>query len=673
VATDHYRALPHGRQLEELWLDGRKNKLYPAERKLLDCAARGEICELGNERPLSATADNRVRGAFLRFLALGGDASNPLHEAGLRLTGAYVECADDVLDFQGAILPENLALEKCVIAGTIELRDALADTLVFNGLLVAGIDADRLETSGSVFLRDGFEASGLVHFRGAKIGGSLDCRDGRFLDDDVALGCDSIEVTGNVFLNDGFSATGSAVFFGARIGGDLICRNGHFHNADTSLATNRMTVDGGVFLDAGFAAEGKVSLEQCKVGTGLTCRGGLFNAADQSLSLKFSTINGNADFGVHKNKESEEQRTPCRFLGGVSLQSTKIEGDLIFTETQFNGTGNINLRNARIAGQLFWRQISKTDPVKTEPEAAGPDQDMEAEKKVSSVAELNLAGATCLTLNMDWDSWTMPDRVRLDRFIYQGFSELPADWNAKRWKAWLERQPGHHLTSRFRPHPYQQLATVLESSGYEEEARVIRIERREKQRLFATYHEPRPDDLFGRTMRSLGNFWRWVQKVVIGHGYRPGLAVIWLLGLVLVGWGVYGYAALAGIMTPTHPLIFKEAVWQGDVDKVPPGKVPLGCRENWVYPPNSIEGVCAASIASEYSSFNALVYSLDTAIPVVNFRMEDDWAPRVVDWQTGRHDWAGWLVRCWEWIQIGLGWVFSLLFVSAIGGVVRRD
>lgn len=401
-------------------------------------------------------------------------------------------------------------------------------------------------------------------------------------------------------------------------------------------------------------------MEECRIGAGLNCRGGSFNAADQSLSLKFSAINGNADFGPSKGKESDEQRSSCSFEGGVSLQSAKVEGDVIFTETRFNATGNVNLRNARIEGQLYWRQISGARDDQT-------DQDVEdgntAAEQSHTISELNLAGATCLTLNMDWDSWQVPDRVRLDHFTYNGFSELPSDWNAKRWKDWLERQPDHHLTSRFRPHPYQQLAMVLDGSGYEEEARVIRIERREKQRLFARLHEPRPDGLWARAMRSLANFWRWIQKIFIGHGYRPGVAVIWLLGLIFVGGGVYQFAARDGIMAPTHPLIFKEAK---------NGFIPQGCAENWVYYPRELRSQCLKAIPSEYSEFQALVYSFDVAIPVVNFRMEDDWSPRVVTTSGDRY-WPGWWVRSWEWFQIGAGWALSLLFVSAIGGVIRRD
>ena len=615
-------ALPFGRSLEDLWLDAKKDKLHPAERVLLDCAARGQMCELGKERPEAPKDDKLIRAELLRFIALGGGGENPLHERGVGLKGAYISCASGQLDFNGSLLPENLALHDCLIDGEVVLHDTRAETISLAGCKVGGLIGDRLETRGSLFLRDGFVSEETIRLLGAKIGGDFDCRNGRFL-----------------------------------------C-------PDTSLAINRMTVDAAVFLNESFVAMGKVSMEDCKIGAGLNCRAGSFNANDQSLSLKFSTIDGNVDFGVHKDKDSEDRRAHCSFAGGVSLQSTKIEGDLIFTETRFNGTGNINLRNARIAGQLYWRQMSRAENEDVEGDAGSNSP---ASTPGNTISELNLAGATCLTLNMDWESWTVPERVRLDHFTYEGFSELPSDWNAKRWKAWLERQPDHHLTSRFRPHPYQQLAKVLDGSGYEEEARVIRIERREKQRLFARFHEPRPDDLWGRSLRGLANFWRWVQKIFIGHGYRPGVAVIWLLGLVAAGWGVYGYAGRAGIMTPTHPLIFKEAIWQGDPASTPAGRIPQACRENWVYPAHGISGVCAASVASEYSTFNALVYSLDTAIPVVNFRMEDDWAPRVVNWKTGLHDWPGWWVRIWEWVQIGLGWAFSLLFVSAIGGVIRRD
>ena len=206
--------------------------------------------------------------------------------------------------------------------------------------------------------------------------------------------------------------------------------------------------------------------------------------------------------------------------------------------------------------------------------------------------------------------------------------------------------------------------------GHEQEARSVRIEHRRRQAYFTRKYEPVVDEPMARMMRILVVIWNFLQGLVVDYGYRPGKAMLYLFGVIAVGTLFYEAAARQGIMTPTHPLIFKEL-----------GKtIPAACGENWVYPDRKIAVSCAEAMPSEYSSFSAFIYSADIALPIVNFRMEDDWSPRVVDWETGQApvslgfiqtNW-GWWIRSWEWVQIGLGWLLSLLFVSAVGGIIRR-
>jgi len=611
-----------GRTIDDLWIDGKRDNLHPAEVLLLERAARGQECQIGSEQPDRKTPENTIRGEFLRFIALGGDANHPVHEQGIVLRAAWIA---GKLNLAGCNLSENITLVDCNFDGEISLMDASAETIVMSGCTVKSLFAPRMELSGSFALGWDSKISGQVSLNNSKIAGNLDLR-------------------GAVFLGE-----------------------------TNEVAANGIRVDGHVYLEEGFIAQGKVTIENAFIGTGISCRGAQFQSTDRALSLKSTTIDGNVDFGVWKNKDFSDGRLACCFRGAVSLQRAQINGDLVFTETRFERSCSVNLRNATIKGQLYWRQIKQSD------DAQGTDDKKESTANASdtntpSSSELNLAGASCLTLNMDWDSWNLPGQIRLDHFTYSGFSELPAAWNADRWIKWLERQPGHHLNKRFRPHPYQQLAKVLDAAGFEEEGTKIRIERRERQRLFARDYEPVSSGVWPWTLRRLNNFWRWLQKIFVGHGYRPGTAVIWLLCLIGAGTLVYDQAARQGIMTPTHPLIFKEATWTGPLDEVPTGKIPAGCRQNWVHPkPDDLAAACEKSVPSEYSTFSPFVYSLDTAIPVVNFRMESDWSPRVVNWETGKHDPAGWWVRTWEWFQIGVGWGLSLLFVSAIGGIIRRD
>lgn len=643
---------PFGRRLSDFWLKdgqgvsdpndppryGAGCKLYPAEWSLLEFSACGDSLELADTVPPIATDQNLIRAGILRFIALGGDENHPLHSHGVQIRGGFIE---GKLDFVGTNIPENFKLLFCRVAEELNFRDCRAETITLSGCIVKGVRADRLETSGSIHMRKKFHAVGQVRLPGSKIGGNLDCNSGQF---DGPFICDGLRTSGSVFLRSGFVAKGGVRFSGAKIGRMFSCRSGKFLCAQKSLQLESAEIEGALFLDKEFLALGSVDLTNTTVGANLRCTDGTFSAPEKAIHAPNIKVANS----VYLNGE-------CRVRSEISFQSAQIGDSITFEGGSFETKGAINLRNASVGNMVTWRGVEYMR------------------------GELNFASASCNSLNMDEKAWFQPSQIRLDNFVYDRFAELPEGCTPEFWKRWLERQPDKHLNGRFRPNPYQHLAHVLETMGHEEEAREVRIEQRERQRLFSLNHVAMPRDPFRAGIRHLANFWRWVQKKAIGHGYRPGFAVIWLLTMVVVGAGIYEWAAWKGIMTPTHPLIFKEAVWKGDVkntplSKIPKDKIPIGCRENWVYPKgDKLAAACAARVPSEYSTFSSIIYSLDTAIPVVNFRMENDWSPRVVHWETGNADWKGWMVRSWEWVQIGLGWALSLLFVSAISGVIRRD
>src|SRR4051794_37310387 len=77
--------LPHGR-----WL-GDFEPLSKVERQLVEHCARGAWLSLAEERPEKPSAENRIRASIIRFLLLGGDDQNPVHEKGVMVRGAWVE------------------------------------------------------------------------------------------------------------------------------------------------------------------------------------------------------------------------------------------------------------------------------------------------------------------------------------------------------------------------------------------------------------------------------------------------------------------------------------------------------------------------------------------------------------------------------------------------------
>ena len=624
--------------------------LSAAEKKLRASAANGEECVVGNQadkRPEAATKANTVRAGFLRYMILGGCEKSPVQTKGVSLRGAFVDCSDSYgeLDLESVELSHDIAIRDCVVHGTVNLLGASVKAVKFDGSSVEGLVANRLETTDSIFLRDGFVANGPVRLMGAKIGSSLYCSGGRFLDKDKALICDRLEAVGSVFLREGFESTGEVRLAGARIMRGLSCNGARFQ---AGIEMRSAAIGDNLQLGSGFVSLGIIGLRNTRIGGNIICKGGSFLDPDNAIIANRSKVDGDVDLGNVKAK------------GTIAFTGSEIGGDFMPQGAVLEGTPALQLRNTVIGGTLIWRGLGFVD------------------------GEVDLSGTSCKTLNTGNTSWLRKrpkyqDReddkrsskadgekkpieyhTKLDNFTYQGFSNLPDNCKSEYWIEWLKQQPEDHLGKKFKPRPWEQLANVLDSMGYEEEARDVRVEKQKLQTNFMIKHEE-----LGFSVSSL---WHWLQIVfravlwgpLVSYGYRPGNALLWLLGFVLIGTVLYDQAAKRGIMTPTHPLIYKEARAGGFI--------PGWCAENWVYFPDKD---CAAAMPSEYSEFQAFIYAADVALPVVNLRMEDDWAPRVV-FTDGSRDNFGWWVRIFEWLLIAAGWILSLLFVSAVGSSIRR-
>jgi hypothetical protein len=339
-----------GRSLDDFKSVFIGRKLFPLEEALLKACAEGVFPLLLPERPdkpEQRTQANRVRAAFLRFLMLGGDEATPVHEQGVQLRGAWI---DGPLDFEGAILPHDVALLNCWIDGKIALISARARRIDLDGSRIAELSGDGVEIKGDLFLRDGFMAEGDVKLTGGCIGGDLDCRGGTFKKTEKAALCfDRAKIDGNVFLHKNlsateekkFSATGEVLLVGAKIGGDLDCRGGIFRNPEPSesmettvaLAFDRAMIGGSVFLSDHFRAKGVVQFVGAAIVGDLDLTKGWFvNPNGVALNFDRTKIDGNA-------------RLANGFWakGEVRLEDAKIKGHLCCSNGKFQKRPNAAL------------------------------------------------------------------------------------------------------------------------------------------------------------------------------------------------------------------------------------------------------------------------------------------------------------------------------------------
>ena len=619
--------------------------LKAAEQKLLEACRQGEFAKIAEECPEAANDSNTVRAVFLRFLALGGDERNPLHEHGVALMGAWVE---GVLDLAGTHIPRSLVLNRCRFSGVPLLYDSrIHGTLSLVGSHVNGLKADRMICDGGVFLRNGFTANGTVRLLGTQIGGDLDCS-GANLDgkEGRALSCEGAGIKGSVLLTDsvavdgkktGFTANGEVCLLGAQIGGELNCSGARFvkiegkEKESYALSFDRAAIKGSVFLSNGFTANGTVRLLGAKIGGDLTCSRANFDGRKNNALLCDGA-------GVARNVFLRDGFTAN---GEVRLQGAQIGGDLDCSGAKLDNKNGDALRceGACVAGRFFFRKL------------------------VSPVNGVSLASMQVRALLDDEKAWG--ERLILDGFVY-GELSVGAPTDADTRRAWLDKQLPSHAGlnedgANFKPQPWQQLIRVLRHMGHAEGARQVAIafeDRLRRANLIgqATQHWYRPDSWIYRHICRIFHCW---YGRLIGYGYRPLRMLGWMFGVWLACGMFYWYAALDGVFAPSNAPVFQNPKYEACTEEK---------AGNWY--------LCE-KLPEEYTGFSPLAYSLDVILPLVDLQQETDWAPLIA---TPKSVWyEEWLAfdlkhftRLVVWFEILFGWVASLLLVAVVSGLTKR-
>ncbi|WP_173139607.1 hypothetical protein [Kibdelosporangium persicum] len=179
-------------------------------------------------------------GEFGAVRMLGAHITGQLSLSTARLTnGTGPALYADGLRVDGDLFLRNgLTATGAGELGAVRLLGAaISGNAEFDGAQLSNVTgpalgADRLRVDGDLFLREGFTATGegehsAVRLPGAHITGSLDLSTARLTNDTgPALGADRLRVDGSLFLREGFTATGegehSAVrLLGAHITGRL--------------------------------------------------------------------------------------------------------------------------------------------------------------------------------------------------------------------------------------------------------------------------------------------------------------------------------------------------------------------------------------------------------------------------------------------------------------------
>ena len=639
-------------------------KLTLAETIVLDACRKGMSAFLSPtepyELPKEPTEQNTIRPEFIRFLALGGDENAPVHEVGVRVYGAWI---DGNLDFQFCDLPHPLCLDWCALCGDLNLSRAHARTLRLNGSIVGEIIGDGFQCDAGLFMKRGFYARSGVRLPNARIGGELNCSGGYFQGrDGISLFCDGIKVDGSVVLAweewNGklfrFNSDGPVHFNGAEITGNLDCDGGRFDGkAGFSLACDGAEIKGNLFLRIANKDIGPI-----RVG-----------APGQFLYF--------------------EATSTVRFVG------SRIGGDFDCLGAKFNSLNGHALicDEAAIGGRLLIRE--------------SPQAGFVIPMSISGLVSFN--GARVATLVDDIESWEKASALNIDNFSYGRISaSSPNDVRAR--IHWLELQRRSYLTTDFAHQPWEQLANVFAEASRDEEAKIVRVQMRKRQR----YAYWRYQRTFGRKLWCfVSTRFDWLLGLLVGYGYRPWRTVWAFVGIWLLGALIYALAATRGIMVPADTKIF--------LDK----SVPSECQTDWgIYSGPSLPSltdvksapdptrkadlqakidadvarrrneatrlnlaateptwavICRRSLPPEYAAFSPLLYSLDLIVPLLDLNQKKRWTQLTM---TENGDvfrplifntvGAGHLVKLWQWFEMLAGLFLSLLLAATVSGIVKK-
>jgi len=409
-------------------------------------------------------------------------------------------------------------------------------------------------------------------------------------------------------------------------------------------------VRGVLTLANGFLSEGVVVLSGAEIGGALDCSGGAFiNPKGNALEIFRAKLADCFLSGV--NEPTDPHKRPFTARGGVFLTGSKIGGSVYCNNGNFYASEEpvendddrrdaLNFAGAEIADTLALRGVYWV------------------------VGKLDLRGATIdklqdetdigrLTLRHPRDGEPPTPNLMLDGLVFRRFSDTPTDFKNRR--NILVHQIERHLSADFRPQPWEQVIKVLREMGRPEDARRIAIEKQTRLRRAG----------------KIGKFLRLPHLLfggLLGYGYRPGGALVVILGVWLSCAGVYQHAFENGAIAPAKTVL-QNAVAALDCD------------------PHATETKpgCYAGPAKSYG-FSALSFSADLLFPFVDLQQRKEWAPVVIE-PTGAtasadghihyssFQWndAGLRVRRVMWAEIAFAWFATGVLGAVAAGLVKKD
>jgi adhesin HecA-like repeat protein len=510
-------------------------------------------------------------------------------------------------------LDGHLRLTRAVVDGEVRLRGAeITGGLLLDGarLTNAGghaVQGERLHVSGDL-IADRASVVGELMLLHAEIDGRLDLDNSRLAaPGGVALSATGVRLGGGAFARRAI-VDGEASFRDAAIAGAVVLSGARLSNPDgVALRLSRATT-GGVFMGGGFRARGEVRMHGARIGHGLSLQGAtLDNPAGVALDADRVRIDGDLEAeglvaeGTVRLRDATVSNTlrldgaaigvrtgaVAAAAGIAVLDANGLQAARAVTCTDgFTCGGPMNFTGAQ-AGMLTFRGARLGADTASLIGFRLEARELDLRFADPPGGQVNLAHAEIGIVHDAPESW--PRWLVLDGATYQ---TLRPALRPERRLAWLARGGPEYL-----PQPYEQLARLYRGYGDDKSARTVHL---------AQYRHLRG------TMSWPGRLWGWLQDVVVGYGYQPARAALWLVAMLVVGTVFFG------------------------VDRPHP-------------------------VGTGAPAFNPFLYALDVLIPIIDLGQQSAYGPTGIGAQTVSD------------LLILSGWILATTAAAGATRALRRD
>ncbi|MET9605318.1 membrane-associated oxidoreductase [Streptomyces sp. NPDC006512] len=342
---------------------------------------------------------------------------------------------------------------------------------------------------------------------------------------------------------------------GAQISGALFMDDAEFSAPDDSepvLQLNQAVIGADLWAP-NMRANGQVRLTGASIA-------GRMNVQD----AEFNHPDGTALDAQNLNVAAHVRARRIRTRGGIELRGSHISGRLDLLQAHLSHPGDTALRaSSCVIGELWLQHGDRIE------------------------GALNLRRSRIEIMNIEPEM--LPDQVHISNLTY---TVLTPHEPAERRLPMLEREG-----DRYEPYGYEQLTAAYRHVGDDDAARLVQLAKQRRRRSTLTWY---------------GRLAGYLQDAVVGYGFRPQRAAVWLLSLMAIGSIAYGL---------DHPRPVK---------------------------------------AGEAPAFNPVFYTLDLLLPIISFGQESAFAP------VGWHQWLSYAL-------IITGWILATTIVAGVTRSVSRQ